>query len=71
MVERRKNKNKKKNLGGKNFPNESPASDTKQYQDITLTVECEIMTLAGRRVFVKLSYYPGDRKFKSVGPKMR
>ena len=30
-------------------------------------IECEIVTLAGRRVGVKLLYNPGDRKFKSVG----
>ena len=53
-----------------------------EYQDIiTLTVnglnECEIVTLAGRRVDVKLSYNPGeDRKLVSLeikwaGDKMR
>ena len=33
-------------------------------------IECEIETLAGRRVDVKLLYNPGYRKFKSVGEKM-
>ena len=33
-------------------------------------IECEIVTLAGRRVDVKLLYNPGDRKFKLVGVKM-
>ena len=31
--------------------------------------ECEIVTLAGRGVGVKLLYNPGDRKFRSVGEK--
>ena len=34
-------------------------------------IECEIVTLAGRRVGIKLLYNPGDRKFRSVGEKMQ
>ena len=34
------------------------------------SIECEIVTLAGRIVDVKLLYNPGDRKFRSVGEKM-
>ena len=33
-------------------------------------IECEIVTLAGRRVGVKLLYNPSDRKFRSIGEKI-
>ena len=34
-------------------------------------IECEIVTLAGRILDVKLLYNPSDKKFKSVGVKMQ
>ena len=33
-------------------------------------IECKIVTLAGRRVDVKLLYDPSDKKFRLVGEKM-